>query len=383
MSFLWPYDMVYEIWEISPMYPTYLVPLRSRTFSASRRKPSGGGFERVALKHTSWARVGTCSPAPLSIVSKASDPKRRRMPSLSWYKRFGPVWLSSETRMTMTLEERGLYTDLLDVQASEGSIPRDERAIQVMAAAKDDEFQRAWPRVSEQFVPHLTNRLINLKLKDILDARADYSEAQSERGKKGAKARWQTPKQVPSKRHSKSIANRREEKRREGDTRKKGALPPKHSYGEFGRVLLTSDEANKLSERLGPDLMTEYIERFDLWVEESPATKTGGVRRDKRSAYASILSWYRRDLTNMKPSKEPSGGLKYEEPEAQEWTPESIRECIRRQQENWEIYGPLQRKDTVDFIRELAGRDDEVGRICKGALKSKLADALRVMEVDQ
>lgn len=191
----------------------------------------------------------------------------------------------------MTLEERGLYTDLLDIQASEGSIPRDKKAIQRMAAASDEEFERAWPRVSECFVPHLTDRLINLKLKEILGDRESYSKGQSERGRKGAKARWQTPKRTPSKRDGKKMP---EEKRRE-ESKRTPDPKPKHPHGEFGHALFSDAEYIKLQDKLG-DQLSDYIERFDLWVEEAPDAKASGAKRRSRNAYASILAWHRRDV---------------------------------------------------------------------------------------
>lgn len=63
--------------------------------------------------------------------------------------------------------------------------------------------------------------------------------------------------------------------------------PAKKCYGEeFKNVKLTDDEYGKLVERLGKDSAADYIDRLDGWLAE-------GHR--KKSHYATILNWWRKD----------------------------------------------------------------------------------------
>ncbi len=73
--------------------------------------------------------------------------------------------------------------------------------------------------------------------------------------------------------------------------------PKKGTYGsEFKKVKLTDDEYGKLVERLGKDSAADYIDRLDGWLAE-------GHR--KKSHYATILNWWRKDNNEPKETTSP------------------------------------------------------------------------------
>ena len=65
----------------------------------------------------------------------------------------------------------------------------------------------------------------------------------------------------------------------------------KKVYGEF--VRLTEEEHQKLTERLGQALTTDYIERLDNYI--------GSKGKKYKSHYHTILSWVRKDEAQRKP----------------------------------------------------------------------------------
>jgi DNA-binding MarR family transcriptional regulator len=69
--------------------------------------------------------------------------------------------------------------------------------------------------------------------------------------------------------------------------------------GEHGWTRLTSEEHTKLTAKLNGRL-GDYIQDFDTWVQTAPDAKHDGVRRRDRNAYASICSWYSRDVKTGK-----------------------------------------------------------------------------------
>jgi hypothetical protein len=69
-------------------------------------------------------------------------------------------------------------------------------------------------------------------------------------------------------------------------------------YGEFGNVGLTTDEFDKLAERLGKDVRDQYIERLSGYLEQEGAKY--------KSHYATILNWWRRDKEKQQTTVKPS-----------------------------------------------------------------------------
>lgn len=295
------------------------------------------------------------------------------MASWPWYKWFVESWFASETRHGMTIEERGLYRECLDLQAIEKSIPRDLNTLRRLLAADREEFDRAWPKVSTCFVPFLTDRLVNLRMKDVID---DREEVRGERAKAGAKGGKQSGKARRSKREAnasillkqKRSKNEAEEKRREGDTPKADTHT---SFGEFGRCLLTPQEHAKLTERIGNQL-PDYIERFDVWVEEAPGVKASGVPRSKRKAYNSIIAWFRRDQEKHGRNPATAGVMRNQTNGDEGWVPEEVKKAIKSTREflaDPELGTSARREEFAAFLRSGISKGGEVAEICRAELE--------------
>lgn len=71
--------------------------------------------------------------------------------SLEWYKRFPARWLTSEARMRMTAAERGIYTDLMDHQYIQGSLPNNHMVLARLASVPQDVFDIAWKNIKNEF----------------------------------------------------------------------------------------------------------------------------------------------------------------------------------------------------------------------------------------
>lgn len=94
-----------------------------------------------------------------------------------------------------------------------------------------------------------------------------------------------------SKNHNKSVKN--ESKSRKNPTNKikvnemkvneREGAPAKHSYGQFGNVMLLDDEFTKLADKYGADIRNDAIEFLDMYIEEK-GYKT-------KSHYLAIIRW--------------------------------------------------------------------------------------------
>ena len=84
------------------------------------------------------------------------------------------------------------------------------------------------------------------------------------------------------------------EDKREIQTEKQ--KPAKTSYGEFQHVLLTDEEAQKLSEKF-PDV-AERIRRLDEYLENNR-------KKHYDSHYLTILNWARKDENQQQPIQQP------------------------------------------------------------------------------
>jgi len=111
------------------------------------------------------------------------------MSTLPWHRWYHGTWLSSETRLSMTAAERGIYRDALDLCYSEGSIPADPVRVQRLLSVTPEEFSAAWPSVSLHFEPDSAriDRLVNPKAAEVMHEAADYRRRQAENGKKGGR----------------------------------------------------------------------------------------------------------------------------------------------------------------------------------------------------
>lgn len=109
-----------------------------------------------------------------------------------WFKWFPAAWLSSETRLTMSVLERSVYRDLLDCCYERGSIPSDPVLLAKLADVTQDQFAEAWPKVSQKFIPCSDGRLSNSTVLQELAKRGGVSDVRANAGKAGGLKSGQT-----------------------------------------------------------------------------------------------------------------------------------------------------------------------------------------------
>ncbi len=114
-----------------------------------------------------------------------------KLHSYPWYP---DDWRSSETRLGMNLEERGIYRELLDHCWIEGSLPVDDRKLKLIAGASDDEWQRSSKTVIAEFATEgerLHHRKVDNRRPELLSYHSERSEAGRRGGKKRAEVQAQ------------------------------------------------------------------------------------------------------------------------------------------------------------------------------------------------
>lgn len=98
-------------------------------------------------------------------------------------------WRGSEAVLSMNLEQRGLYRELLDHCWDAGSLPTDEAMLRRLASAEPAEFKRSWPAVRHQFYEK-DGRLYHRKVDEKRGELGAWREAKREAGRLGAQRRW-------------------------------------------------------------------------------------------------------------------------------------------------------------------------------------------------
>lgn len=252
---------------------------------------------------------------------------------LPWYKWFVRDWLTSPTRFKLSMLERGLYREILDVHYAEGSIPADEKVLARMVAATPEEFAEAWPAVSVFFEPHDkdSSRLVNPRAAAVIKEQDKWQKNQRVNGSKGGRPKKTDglAKRKRSQTESKPMGfeNETQKKARarasesdtdteqieiqtpsnEGDTPKPPtadlvAQPKVLALGEHGWAKLTEDQLHKLTQSAGSvEEVNFQIGQFDRWVNDAPELKTKTNRKRKdRSPYDTIASWIARDKRDGK-----------------------------------------------------------------------------------
>ncbi len=75
---------------------------------------------------------------------------KRKFPvhSYPWYVQ---DWHNSMSRMTMDLETRAFYRELLDYCVTEGPFPEDPKILAAIALCSEDQAARLWPKVQPKF----------------------------------------------------------------------------------------------------------------------------------------------------------------------------------------------------------------------------------------
>lgn len=113
----------------------------------------------------------------------------RASKSITYYPWYADDWLQSESRMRMTLAERGAYRDLLDYCYREGSIPDDPDMLCKLLLCSREELDQVWPAVRKHFVKAKRGRLVNKKARLVRDRVRNLSDRLRAAGKRSAEKR--------------------------------------------------------------------------------------------------------------------------------------------------------------------------------------------------
>lgn len=104
-------------------------------------------------------------------------------------------WAQSEKVAALSLEERGLYRELLDLCYAQGSLTPNDSTLHKLARCDSKEFRRAWPKVKECFDLGEDGRYHNERVDVELAYRIEEAARRSEAGKAGNDARWRESRQ--------------------------------------------------------------------------------------------------------------------------------------------------------------------------------------------
>ena len=107
--------------------------------------------------------------------------------SLPWYRWFAGDWLSCETRLDMSLAERGFYRDCLDLNFTRGSLPASPELLCKLLGVSRKEFNRVSARVLSEFQPdpERPDRLTHPRIAAELQRAAKRVEMNREKGRRG------------------------------------------------------------------------------------------------------------------------------------------------------------------------------------------------------
>lgn len=111
--------------------------------------------------------------------------------SYPWYFR---DWRASNQRALMTLEERGLYREILDLCYQEGSLPNDEDEIRMLASSSEKEFKRSWPKVRATLFDTGKGRLTHPRVAEILPDLVRLRESRQKSAMNAVRKRWERKK---------------------------------------------------------------------------------------------------------------------------------------------------------------------------------------------
>jgi uncharacterized protein YdaU (DUF1376 family) len=106
-------------------------------------------------------------------------------------------WRGSEAVLAMTLEERGLYRELLDHCWEAGSLPTKEDTLRRITRASEKEWKRCWPAVKTQFFEQ-DGRLRHIKVDEKRPELEEWHESRREAGRKGGLRRGQKLRSSPA-----------------------------------------------------------------------------------------------------------------------------------------------------------------------------------------
>jgi uncharacterized protein YdaU (DUF1376 family) len=99
-------------------------------------------------------------------------------------------FISDAPVMAMTLEERGAYITLLCIAWTENGIPADHTKLARVLHLSTARFKRVWSAVEGCWESDGNGRLISPRMEKVRAEAKAKSNAASQAGKAGAKARW-------------------------------------------------------------------------------------------------------------------------------------------------------------------------------------------------
>lgn len=178
--------------------------------------------------------------------------------SYPWYM---SDWQSSETRLRLTMAERGLYRELLDwlYSSAEGSLPDDERMVARIAGCDLRSLRYIWPAVRAALVMGPDGRLHHHKVDQIRQRIDSWHEQRREAGAAGGRVRaarlghGQVPDSYPD---SSQIAHDDEDTSPRPTARevpKESIKVPSNRLATVKRVLKPSSTSTTTTKDLDPD----------------------------------------------------------------------------------------------------------------------------------
>lgn len=154
------------------------------------------------------------------------------MADLHWCKFWVARYLSSETRLMMTAEERGIYCDALFYIHQQGSLPAEPRAIQTLLRITPEEYERSWPAVRAKLLTDEDGRLYHSRMRNVREEQIGLVERRRSAGKASGEARRTSERtHVEHMFDSKSNKPTNEEKRRDEDRREEIEKPKVKTIG--------------------------------------------------------------------------------------------------------------------------------------------------------
>ncbi len=100
-------------------------------------------------------------------------------------------WRSSRAIMRMSFAQQGMYLNMLLEQWENLNVPDDPAACAELIGGSVTEWTKAWPVLRRKFVPaEESGRVLNLRLETERAKQRSHSKRSSDKGKKGADARW-------------------------------------------------------------------------------------------------------------------------------------------------------------------------------------------------
>lgn len=234
--------------------------------------------------------------------------KKEIGPSFQFY---ASDYLSSSKVQRMTLEEEGAYIRLLCYNWKDGWIPADIRKLAGMCKVSPKRMSRIWETLTDCFgpLPDDPDKLVNPRLEHTRQTLVQFRLEKAEAGKVGGARSGESRREANAKQkeavlRSASVLLEANAKQKEpllsssssSKGKGKGNTPiaPLKTFGEFSRVLLTSEEHAKLTAKLNGNL-DNFISQLDRYSQTNPKKFHA-----YKSHYAVILDWFDRAVRDGK-----------------------------------------------------------------------------------